>query len=181
MRSGAKPPKDYATRFRHDAGSPIQLEPIGIVHSPFTERFQAPRQPSYGMPVAARIELWPGRGFEQALSDLEGFSHIWVIYWMHLNRGWNPRVRPPRGSGRKRGLFATRAPHRPNAIGLSCVRLTGVEGRWLSIATHDMLDGTPVLDLKPYLPACDAFPEASPGWTEEIEPGDTRGDPLIPA
>ncbi|HKI60273.1 MAG TPA: tRNA (N6-threonylcarbamoyladenosine(37)-N6)-methyltransferase TrmO, partial [Mariprofundaceae bacterium] len=99
--------------------------------------------------------------------------HIWVIYWMHLNQGWNPLVIPPRGPKTKRGVLATRAPHRPNSIGLSVVRLLKVEGRELTIAAHDMLDGTPVLDIKPYLPYADALPEATHGWLDEVE--------LIPA
>ena len=107
--------------------------------------------------------------FDQALADLEGFSHIWVIYWMHLNQGWNPTVVPPRGPKTRRGLFATRAPHRPNSIGLSAVRLKKIEGRTLYVEGHDMLDATPVLDIKPYIPFTDAHPDATSGWLAEAD------------
>jgi len=164
-----KPAKDYTSQFDHSetAGMRIEMQAIGVVRSPFQERFAAPRQPELGEAVAASIELNAGMNFEQALADLDGFSHLWVLYWMHLNQGWNPTVMPPRGPKVRRGLFSTRAPHRPNSIGLSAVRLDRIEGRMLHIETHDMLDGTPVLDIKPYLPFADAFPDAVPGWLDE--------------
>ena len=103
-----------------------------------------------------------------ALSDLDGFDRIWVISWFHLNgAGWPSRVRPPRG-GPKRGLLATRAPHRPNPLGLSVLRLLGVEGHTLQVDGLDLIDGTPVLDIKPYLHFADAFPDASAGWVDEL-------------
>ncbi len=173
-RWGRKPskniaPKNYTADFAHDKNAVIEIAmtPIGVVHSSYRERFAVPRQPSLDDAQAATIKLNAGLNLEQAVKDLDGFSHIWVIYWMHLNQGWNPTVTPPRGPKVKRGLFATRAPHRPNSIGLSAVRLTGVEGRILHIKGHDMLDGTPVLDIKPYIPYADAFPEAKSGWVEE--------------
>jgi len=173
-RWGRKPskniaPKNYTAEFTHDQNSTteIAMTPIGVVHSSYRERFAVPRQPSLDDAQAATIELNAGLNLEQAVKDLNGFSHIWVIYWMHLNQGWNPTVTPPRGPKIKRGLFATRAPHRPNSIGLSAVRLTGVEGRTLHIKGHDMLDGTPVLDIKPYIPYADAFPDAKSGWVDE--------------
>ncbi|RMH62941.1 MAG: tRNA (N6-threonylcarbamoyladenosine(37)-N6)-methyltransferase TrmO [Zetaproteobacteria bacterium] len=167
---GNKPPKQYTELFQQHAQQPVVCQPIGIVHSDYKERYAAPRQPTLGAPAPAVIELNPGMNFEQALKDLDGFSHLWVIYWMHLNRGWNPTVLPPRGPKIRRGLFATRAPHRPNRIGLSAVRLLAVQGRCLSIEGHDMLDGTPVLDIKPYLSYADAFPDASLGWAEALKP-----------
>jgi len=145
----------------------ITLNPIGFVHSPFKERYAAPRQPALGNEVPATIELVKGMNLDQAINDMEGFSHIWVIYWMHLNQGWNPTVIPPRGPKKRRGVLATRAPHRPNSIGLSAVKLLNVKGHKLEIATHDMLDGTPVLDIKPYLPYADSIGDASHGWLEE--------------
>jgi len=168
---GKKPPKHYTGTISHrdSIDLTIEMKPIGVVHSEYKERFAAPRQPTLEAPETARIELRRGMNLEQALSDLDGFSHIWVIYWMHLNRGWNPTVLPPRGPKIRRGLFATRAPHRPNSIGLSAVRLLRVEGRMLHIEAHDMLDGTPVLDIKPYLPYADAFPDAHRGWTEALQ------------
>jgi len=165
-----KPPKHYTDAFHEQALEPVCCQPIGIVHSDYKERFAAPRQPTLAAPAEATIELVAGRNFDQALKDLDGFSHIWVIYWMHLNQGWNPTVLPPRGPKVRRGLFATRAPHRPNRIGLSAVRLLAIDGRCLRIAGHDMLDGTPVLDIKPYLSYADAFPEASLGWAETLKP-----------
>jgi tRNA-Thr(GGU) m(6)t(6)A37 methyltransferase TsaA len=86
---------------------------------------------------------------------------------MHLNRGWNPTVIPPRGPKERRGVLATRAPHRPNSIGLSAIKLVGVKGRVLEIETLDMLDGTPVLDIKPYIPYADSLPDASHGWLDD--------------
>ncbi len=177
---GKKPPKNYTDGFLNDgdpASQEILLKPIGIVHSPFKERYAAPRQPALGKATGdvpadesrATIELVSGLNLDQAIKDLDSFSHIWVIYWMHLNQGWNPTVMPPRGTKIRRGVLATRAPHRPNSIGLSVVELTGIEGRMLEIATHDMLDGTPVLDIKPYLPYADSIPNASHGWLEESE------------
>lgn len=166
QRPGRKAPKNYTDRFTstESAGLHIEMQAIGTVHSPYRERYAAPRQPALETAEPATIELCPGMNLEQALADLEGFSHIWVIYWMHLNRGWNPTVVPPRGPKVRRGLFSTRAPHRPNSIGLSAVRLTSIEGRRLHIEDHDMLDGTPILDIKPYIPYTDAHPEASSGW-----------------
>ncbi len=168
---GKKPPKHYTEQIRHSDSIDLSIEmtPIGVVHSHYKERFAAPRQPTLDTAAAARIELKGGMNLEQALNDLEDFSHIWVIYWMHLNRGWNPTVLPPRGPKVRRGLFATRAPHRPNSIGLSAVRLLCIEGRILHIKGHDMLDGTPVLDIKPYIPYADAFPDAAHGWAETLQ------------
>ncbi|MDX8396017.1 MAG: tRNA (N6-threonylcarbamoyladenosine(37)-N6)-methyltransferase TrmO [Mariprofundaceae bacterium] len=167
--TGKKAAKSYTDDFITDPSTiqSIEMCPIGIVRSPYKERFAAPRQPCLGDSEDASIELNNGCNFDQALTDLEGFSHIWIIYWMHLNKGWNPTVTPPRGPKIRRGLFATRAPHRPNSIGISVVQLQKIEGRTLHIQTLDMLDGTPVLDIKPYLPYADAHPDASHGWLEE--------------
>ncbi|MDQ6954424.1 MAG: tRNA (N6-threonylcarbamoyladenosine(37)-N6)-methyltransferase TrmO [Mariprofundaceae bacterium] len=163
-----KKPKNYTGSFQETqaANTCIQMNPIGVVHSPFKERFTAPRQPDFAAATAGKITLHRGYNFEQALSDLGTFSHIWVLYWMHLNQGWNPTVMPPRGSDIRRGLFSTRAPHRPNSIGLSVVKLTTIKKRCLYIEGLDMLDGTPVLDIKPYLPYADAINDASHGWLD---------------
>ena len=168
---GSKPPKSYTDNFSHADSCSLHMEmqAIGAVHSTYKERFSAPRQPSLGETTEATIELNNGMNFDQALADLEGFSHIWVIYWMHLNQGWNPTVIPPRGPKIRRGLFSTRAPHRPNSIGLSAVRLKRIEGRTLYIEGHDMLDATPVLDIKPYIPFTDAHPDATSGWLAEAD------------
>jgi len=170
-----KPPKSYTDDISHSdsASLHINMQAIGVVHSNYRERFATPRQPVLGKPQTAQIRLNAGMNFDQALQDLDGFSHIWVIYWMHLNRGWNPTVIPPRGPKIRRGTLATRAPHRPNSIGLSAVCLKSIEGRTLHIEGHDMLDGTPVLDIKPYLPYADAIADATSGWLAEIELPDT--------
>ncbi len=167
----SSPARDY----RHSVEFPttLQLSPIGRVHSPFTERFGTPRQSCLGRPgdaadvVEGRVELFPDIVPALALRDLLGFERIWLLTWMHLNGpGWPPLVRPPRG-GPRRGIFATRAPHRPNPIGLSAVRLLGIEGTTLHVAGLDIIDGTPVLDVKPYVPYADAFPDAASGWVAE--------------
>lgn len=142
---------------------PWTVEPIGYVRSPFRERREAPRQPPAAAGVRATIELLPGRGFEDAVDDLARWDHVWVLFWFHEAEGWRPKVTPPR-SEVKRGLFATRAPHRPNPIGMSAVRLERVDGLVLHIANVDMIDGTPVLDIKPYVPYADAIPDANSGW-----------------
>jgi len=166
---GDKAAKSYTSDFEHadNAHLQIQMQTIGVVHSNYQERFATPRQATLDTPQSAQIHLNNGLNFEQAVRDLEGFSHIWVIYWMHLNQGWNPTVIPPRGPKVRRGLFSTRAPHRPNSIGLSAVCLEKVIGRVLHIKGHDMLDGTPVLDIKPYIPYADAMPHASSGWLDD--------------
>src|SRR4029453_6688659 len=108
----------------------------GVVRSPFVERRQAPRQSAAAREVRGTIELFPGLGFEHALADIERWSHLWVIFWFHLNEGWKPKVLPPR-SQRRRGLFATRSPHRPNPLGLSAVKLEGVSGLTLEVSALD--------------------------------------------
>ena len=107
----------------------------------------------------------------ESLQDLEGFDRVWLIYHLHRSDGWKARVKPPRGPRRARGLFATRSPHRPNAIGLSCVRLVSVDAasRSVVVADVDLLDGTPILDMKPYVPYADAFPDARAGWVDEVD------------
>ncbi|MBK7584939.1 MAG: tRNA (N6-threonylcarbamoyladenosine(37)-N6)-methyltransferase TrmO [Myxococcales bacterium] len=146
-----------------DESPRLALEPIGIVRSPFTEPSSAPRQPAAARGVEARIELTPGRGFEFALSDIETWRYLWVLFWFDRAEGWRAKVRPPR-SRQRRGVFATRSPHRPNPIGLSVVELVRVDGLTLHVRDVDMLDGTPVLDLKPYVAYTDAVADAGAGW-----------------
>ncbi len=143
----------------------MKITPIGTFHCDAQYPYDAARQGAVAGDNIGRIELVGGQNFEQALQDLEGFSHIWIVYQFHKNENWKPLVNPPRG-GKKVGVFASRAPYRPNAIGLSCVQLVKVEGRTVTVAGHDLLDGTPVLDIKPYLPYADAVPEATSGWLE---------------
>jgi tRNA-Thr(GGU) m(6)t(6)A37 methyltransferase TsaA len=148
-----------------DPPRPLTLAPVGVVRTPFRERAEAPRQPAAAEGVPGTIELWPGHDFEHALCDLERWDRLWVIFWFHLNEGWRPKVLPPR-SDRRRGVFATRSPHRPNPLGLSVVRLERVDGLVLYVRDVDMVDGTPVLDLKPYVAYADAHPGARAGWLE---------------
>lgn len=144
--------------------APIALVPIGVVRSPFVELAQAPRQPAAARGVRGTIELTPGHGFEHALEGIASWSHLWVVFWFHLAEGATVRkVRPPR-STEKLGVFATRSPHRPNPIGLSLVRLVAVRGLALDVEDLDLVDGTPVLDLKPYVPYADVAEGASSGW-----------------
>lgn len=161
-------------------GPPLELEPIGIVRSAFTEKVDAPRQPRAARDVPGRIELFPGHDFEHAVEDLEGWEYLWVIYWFHLNPSWRPKVLPPRSTTGRKGVFSTRSPHRPNPIGLSAVRLERVDGLSLHVRDVDMLDGTPVLDLKPYVPYTDAHPGARSGWLEtgDATTGPGPADPL---
>jgi tRNA-Thr(GGU) m(6)t(6)A37 methyltransferase TsaA len=154
-------------------GDGLVLRPIGVVHSPFKERVDAPRQPSAARGVEGTIELFSGRNFEQALEDIQGFNFIWVLFWFHLNTTWKPKVSPPR-SGLRRGVFATRSPYRPNPIGLSAVELRKVDGLVLSVRSLDILDGSPVLDLKPYIPYTDSVADATSGWLEA--PSDPQPD-----
>ncbi|MBL8752743.1 MAG: tRNA (N6-threonylcarbamoyladenosine(37)-N6)-methyltransferase TrmO [Planctomycetes bacterium] len=144
---------------------PIAIEPIGFVRSVQRLHHDAPRQSGLGRGSDGFVEL--RQGLHNGLRDLDGFSHLWVVAWLHLARGRPVQVMPPRDS-RKRGVFATRAPQRPNPIGLSCVRLVRIEKRCVHIADHDLLDGTPVLDLKPYLPYCDSVPEATIGYVASL-------------
>jgi len=148
---------------------PIVMTPIGVVRTPFAEKAQAPRQAVASAGARGHIELVAGAGFEDALDGIEAWSHLWIVFAFHLNTGWKPKVQPPR-SDVKRGLFATRSPHRPNPIGLSVVRLEAVRALTLHVCELDMVDGTPVLDIKPYVPYADAIPAASSGWLE----GDAR-------
>ncbi len=136
------------------------FRPIGVVRSPFTWREEAPRQPDL---ATSDGEIRLLAGHHNCLKDLAGFERIWVLAWFHRSHGWKPQIVPPRDRV-KRGVLATRAPDRPNPIGLSCVRLVAVYGGSILIRDHDLLDGTPVLDIKPYIPAYDAHPEANAGW-----------------
>lgn len=121
------------------------------------------------------IELEPGRGFEDALADLDGWQYVWVVAWFDRNTTWRPKVTPPR-SRTKRGVFSTRSPHRPNPIALSVFELVSVEGLSVRVRNVDLLDGTPILDLKPYVPWTDAITEARTGWLErEGQGGDDPG------
>lgn len=144
--------------------TPITLNPIGVLKSEQIEPYQASRQPDQ-LSLNAIITLNPAQNFEQALTDLSGCSHLWIIYHFHHNENWKPMVQTPR-SNRKIGVFATRAPYRPNPVGLSLVRLEKIEGLNIFIGPNDMLDGSPILDIKPYLSETDIVPDAHIEWLE---------------
>lgn len=146
----------------------MQIEPIGTFHSEAVYKQEAPRQGVFDGRLG-RIELLPGNNFEMALRDLDGFERIWVLFQFHKNEGWRPTTRPPVASpGKERvGIFASRSPYRPNSIGLSCVHLIKIEKLTLYVDEADLLDGSPVLDIKPYIPKADSFPDARAGWADE--------------
>lgn len=147
----------------------LTCRPIGYVSTGVEAKFSAGHQPDPDAVVTNRVMLLPEPGYELALQDLAGFERIWLVWWFHRNSTWRPRVMPPRGPAIRRGTFATRSPHRPNPIGLTCVRLLGIEGRVLTVGPLDLMDGTPILDIKPYLPKVDAFPDSRAGWVDEVE------------
>jgi tRNA (adenine37-N6)-methyltransferase len=147
----------------------LECRPIGYFYCRHSERYMAPKQAELGGDVGGHIVLHPNFNFEQAVADLVGFDHIWLLYWFHRNTSWKPKVLTPRG-GQKRSLFATRSPHRPNPIGLSCVPLLAIQGREIYVGKNDLLDGTPILDIKPYLTYADAFLDSRQGWVEEEKP-----------
>jgi len=146
----------------------IPMHPIGIVSSVQKYPYDAPRQGVFAEDEESSISLFANNNYEQCLQDLDGFERIWILFHFNQNQGWRPLVRPPRFNKRKYGLFATRSPYRPNGIGMTVVRLLEVKGRILHISGSDMLDGTPVLDIKPYIPYSDAFPDASAGWVDSV-------------
>ena len=151
------------------------FEPIGFVRSPFAERAEAPRQAvaEGGRAVSGRIELVAGHGYEDALEGLDAWEYAWVLFVFHRNveqaRGWKPKVQPPRAE-KKVGVFASRSPHRPNPLGMSAVKIERVDGLVVHVSNLDLLDGTPMLDLKPYVPYADAHPDAKSGWLERSDP-----------
>jgi tRNA-Thr(GGU) m(6)t(6)A37 methyltransferase TsaA len=178
----SKPEQDHTSAHADVYLRPAHMTPIGVVRSPYTERFGTPRQPGIVQQVKGdaalpgRIELLPE--LADGLAELARFDRIWCVFLFHLNRGFSLRVASPREPDRPRGLFATRAPHRPNPIGLSCLRLTGIDGATLHVLGLDILDHTPVLDIKPYVPYADAFPDARAGWLAGRDPGEPdRWDP----
>ncbi|SCA63129.1 Probable tRNA (adenine(37)-N6)-methyltransferase [Chlamydiales bacterium SCGC AG-110-P3] len=148
--------------------SSLILSPIGYFHTASGERYTASRQPGIGGSTSGVVELLPHRNFEQALSDLDGFDRVWLLFQFDRNRSWKPKVMPPRG-GVKRGVFATRSPHRPNPIGMSCVSLNSIEGRKVFVGGHDLLDGTPIFDIKPYVSYADSFSGTRQGWLDALD------------
>lgn len=148
----------------------LQLLPIGYMRAVHATKVEAPRQPAAASDSPGVIELLPGRNLEHAIEDLAGWQRIWVIFWFDRNVGWRPKVLPPRSTSGRKGVLATRSPHRPNPLGLSVLRLDRVEGLRLHVRDVDLLDGTPILDIKPYVAYTDAHPASGNGWLEQRDP-----------
>jgi tRNA-Thr(GGU) m(6)t(6)A37 methyltransferase TsaA len=141
----------------------IDYRPIGVIHSPHTETRSTPIQPSRAKGIRGTVEIFAE--YVEGLSDLDGFSHIILLYHFHESSGYHLRVTPFLDK-QARGLFSTRAPWRPNPIGLSVVRLVRIEGSTLIVQDVDILDQSPLLDIKPYVPEFDQRPEIRLGWLE---------------
>jgi tRNA-Thr(GGU) m(6)t(6)A37 methyltransferase TsaA len=140
------------------------LKSIGIFDSTQVEPYQAGRQPDI-LGLSGKIKLHSGFNFEQALQDLAGCSHIWIIFGFHHNENWKPLVQTPRSS-KKIGVFATRAPYRPNPIGLSLVKLIDIKDLTIEVGENDILNGSPIYDIKPFHPEHDQALDASIDWLE---------------
>jgi len=141
----------------------IKYKPIGIIHSPFKEPKDMPIQSAAAMSIKGTVEIFPE--YAEGIEDIEGFSHIILIYHFHLSKEAKLKVKPYMDD-KLRGVFATRAPSRPNPIGLSIVSLIGIKGREIHIRGIDAVDGTPLLDIKPYVPEFD-IRDAKIGWLEK--------------
>lgn len=154
----------------------MEITPIARFHSPFPEKFGIPRQSGLAAGLHGRIVLEPAFRDPSALRGLDGFSHLWLIWEFSGNktRNWQPTVRPPRLGGNTRlGVFATRSPFRPNPLGLSCVRLDRIEwdtpdGPVIHVLGADLMDDTPIYDIKPYIRYADSHPDARSGFTDEV-------------
>lgn len=149
------------------------VEPIGFIESPYKEKFAVPRQPRLVPAARSRVRLTGEANSPEALRGIEQFSHIWLLFLFdqNLQAGWKPTVRPPRLGGNERiGVFASRSTFRPNGIGMSAVEVKGVtklgDQIYLDLGNVDLVDGTPVIDIKPYIPYSDAVAEASAGYAE---------------
>jgi tRNA-Thr(GGU) m(6)t(6)A37 methyltransferase TsaA len=144
------------------------MEIIGKIESCYKDKFGTPRQPGLAPSSWARLRINREWQPESSLQGLEGFSHLWIIFQFHQNTNlrYHAKVHPPRLGGEPIGVFATRSPHRPNNIGLSLVKIEKIEGDSIYISGVDLVDGTPVLDIKPYIPEVEALPQAKSGWVD---------------
>lgn len=149
--------------------SSLTIRPIGFLRSGKGVRFKTLHQPDEAASETNVLELTPAPGILEALRDLEGMERVWLLWWFHRAESWRPLVLPPRGPSQRRGVFSTRSPHRPNPIGMTPARLLGIEGLRLLLGPCDLLEGTPVLDIKPYVPAYDAFADSAAGWIDTVE------------
>ncbi|WP_380184551.1 tRNA (N6-threonylcarbamoyladenosine(37)-N6)-methyltransferase TrmO [Kalamiella sp. sgz302252] len=153
------------------------FQPIGTIHSPWKEKFAVPRQPGLIQDGGGELLLLPPYNQPEAVRGLEAFSHLWLLFVFHqtMAGGWRPTVRPPRLGGNARmGVFATRSTFRPNPIGMSLVELRGIRTQKgevvLELGSLDLVDGTPIVDIKPYLPFAEAVPDARAGFAQEAPP-----------
>lgn len=164
--------------------SPLAIDPIAILRTPFAEKFGVPRQSGLVPAAEGRVEFLPPFAAPEFTRGLETFSHAWLITGFHANPPWSGSavVRPPRLGGNERvGVFASRSPNRPNGLGLSLVRILAIESGAIRVGGVDAVDGTPVYDIKPYLPWCEAVPDAQADWAQAAPPRiDPRGV-IIPA
>lgn len=159
-------------------GEVFQFSAIGVVRTPFKDRFGVPRQPGLATQAKGVIKISPDPDLKTALRSLEEFTHIWIVFVFHDHGGksWKPSIRPPRlGGNRKVGVLSSRSPHRPNPIGLSAVILEKIDfdaegGPEIHVGGVDLVDGTPVLDVKPYVAYADSIPQAGAGWASEPIP-----------
>ncbi|HCE2053039.1 TPA: tRNA (N6-threonylcarbamoyladenosine(37)-N6)-methyltransferase TrmO [Vibrio parahaemolyticus] len=150
------------------------IEPIGIIETPYKEKFAVPRQPRLVPAAKARVKLLGEANSPEAVRGLEQFSHVWLLFLFdqNLKAGWKPTVRPPRLGGNERiGVFASRSTFRPNGIGMSAVEVKGITKKgdqiYIDLGSVDLVDGTPIVDIKPYIPYSDAIPEAIGGYAGE--------------
>ncbi|MEX3073821.1 tRNA (N6-threonylcarbamoyladenosine(37)-N6)-methyltransferase TrmO [Vibrio alginolyticus] len=150
------------------------IEPIGIIETPYKEKFAVPRQPRLVPAATARVKLQGDANSPEAVRGLEQFSHVWLLFLFdqNLEAGWKPTVRPPRLGGNERiGVFASRSTFRPNGIGMSAVEVKGVTKKgdqiYIDVGSVDLVDGTPIVDIKPYIPYSDSIARAQGGYAEE--------------
>lgn len=156
--------------------------PIAVIRTPFTQRFGIPRQPGLVPEARGEIRFRNDPDFQHALKGMELFSHLWIVFVFHSHGGnkWKPTIRPPRLGGKeKMGVLASRSPHRPNPVGLSVCKIEKIDlqakgGPVIEVSGVDLLDGTPILDVKPYIPYADSVPDANPGWAH----GEIRKTPV---
>ncbi|MGG7446439.1 tRNA (N6-threonylcarbamoyladenosine(37)-N6)-methyltransferase TrmO [Kosakonia oryzendophytica] len=159
--------------------STFAFEQIGVIRSPYKEKFAVPRQPGLVKHGGGELHLLPPYNQAEAVRGLEAFSHLWVLFVFHqtMEGGWRPTVRPPRLGGNARmGVFATRSTFRPNPIGMSLVELNGIRCQKdqviLQLGSLDLVDGTPVVDIKPYLPFAEALPDAQASYAQQAPTAD---------
>ncbi|RKQ41355.1 tRNA (N6-threonylcarbamoyladenosine(37)-N6)-methyltransferase TrmO [Enterobacter sp. R1(2018)] len=155
------------------------FEQIGVIRSPYKEKFAVPRQPGLVADGGGELHLLPPYNLADAVRGLEGFSHLWLLFVFHqtMEGGWRPTVRPPRLGGNARmGVFATRSTFRPNPVGMSLVELKGIRCQKsqviLDLGSLDLVDGTPIIDIKPYLPFAEALPDAVAGYAQQAPEAD---------